>query len=280
MSLSRHAELRHPVEDLLDSRVADYRDLQEKEGLRARGCFVAESRHVVRRLLAEPRFPVRSLFLTDAAACELAADLEAIGCTAPVYIGSRALLSDVAGYRVHQGCLAIAERAAEPTPQSLVRTAAEAGRSLVVLEELANPDNVGAIFRNAQGFGVGGVLLVGGADPLYRKALRVSMGATLALPFAHARAWPQELELLRAAGFTTLAAVVAGEGDPVEVGDIGTRLARPSRFALLLGTESAGLSAAARGACDLEVTIRTAGSLDSLNVASASAVLLHRLQAP
>jgi tRNA G18 (ribose-2'-O)-methylase SpoU len=257
-----------------DPRVAPYRDLREGRLLEEQGCFVAESRHVVRRLLASGRFPVRSLLVTEAALADVA---DALGATAEpplVLLAEHAVLCEIAGYHVHQGCLALAERGPEPALEDVARAAAAGGGLLVGLEQLTDPANVGSVFRNAQAFGADAVVLApGGAHPLFRKSVRVSMAATLAVPFARAEPWPAALGKLRAEGFLVLACVA--REDALDVRSFGRERPLPERALLLFGTEGAGLSAAARAAADLEVTVRTAPALDSLNVATASGIVLH-----
>ena len=263
-----------PVEALGDPRVALYRDLREGRLLEEQGCFVAESRHVVRRLLASGRFPVRSLFVTKAALDDLADALAQLADPPPVLLAEHALLCEVAGYHVHQGCLALAERGSEPTLAELTRVAA-AGRGLLVgLEQLTDPANVGSVFRNALAFGADGVVLApGGAHPLFRKSVRVSMAATLAVPFARAEPWPDALGKLRAEGFLLLACV-AQQGAR-DLRDFGRSLPLPERVVLLFGGEGSGLTPAARAAADLEITVPSAADVDSLNVATASGIVLH-----
>ena len=258
------------VERLDDPRVAPYRDLREGRLLEEEGCFVAESRHVVRRLLASGRFRVRSLFVTPAALADLADALAPLAEPPPILLAEQALLCEVAGYHVHQGCLALAERGPEPGLAELAQAAA-AGRGLLVgLERLTDPANVGSVFRNALAFGADGIVLApGGAHPLFRKSVRVSMAATLAVPFARAEPWPEALAKLRAEGFRVLACV-AQQGAH-DVRDV----APAERVLLLFGSEGSGLTPPARAAADLEITVRTAPGLDSLNVATASGIVLH-----
>jgi tRNA G18 (ribose-2'-O)-methylase SpoU len=255
-----------------DPRVAPYRDLREGRLLEEQGCFVAESRHVVRRLLASGRFPVRSLLVTEAALADVA---DALPAEPPaVLLAEHAVLCEIAGYHVHQGCLALAERGPEPALEDVARAAAAGGGLVVGLEQLTDPANVGSVFRNALAFGADAVVLApGGAHPLFRKSVRVSMAATLAVPFARAEPWPAALGKLRAEGFLVLACVA--REDAVDVRSFGRERPLPGRVVLLFGTEGAGLSAAARAAADLEVTVRTAAAIDSLNVATASGVVLH-----
>jgi len=263
-----------PVEALDDPRVAAYRDLREGRMLEEQGCFVAESRHVVRRLLASGRFPVRSLFVTPAALADLKGSLAQVAEPPPILLAEHALLCEVAGYHVHQGCLALAERGHEPTLAELARVAAAGHGLLVGLEQLTDPANVGSVFRNALAFGSDGVLLApGGAHPLFRKSVRVSMAATLALPFARAEPWPDALGKLRAEGFRVLACV-AQQGAH-DLRDFGRSLPFPERVLLLFGSEGTGLTPAVRAAADGEITVPIAADVDSLNVATASAIVLH-----
>ena len=148
----------------------------------------------------------------------------------------------------------------------------------MVLEEVTNPDNVGAIFRNALAFGARGLLLSAGcAHPLYRKAIRASTGAALRLPFAFARDWPAALAALRAADWLCVALEPAAQAQPIDA-DAGELAAQP-RVALLLGHEFDGLSAEAQQACALRVRIPMRADVDSLNIAAASAIALHRIAA-
>jgi tRNA G18 (ribose-2'-O)-methylase SpoU len=254
------------IDDPRDPRLADYRDLRDARLRLRRGCFIAESRSVVRTLLTASRFRARSVLATASALAELGG---AVDERVPVYVARGETIRAVVGFDFHRGCLAAGERRADPPVESLLRA-----RLLLVLERVTDPDNVGAIFRTAAAFGADGVLLSpGSADPLYRKAIRVSMGGTLCLPFARLAAWPGALAGLRGAGFTVIALTPDG------VLDIAELAARPPRgaLALLVGPEGEGLSAAARAHADLAVAIRMAPGADSLNVATAAAIALHRL---
>jgi tRNA G18 (ribose-2'-O)-methylase SpoU len=255
------------VRDVDDPLLADYRELRDGERRRRDGTFIAESRQVVRRLLGGSRFRARSVLATESAAEDLR-DVLPEGL--PVYLASEATLQRVVGFNFHRGCLAVGERGAQLGLDGLLDA-----RVLLVLEGVTNPDNVGGAFRNAMAFGAGGVVLAPGcSDPLYRKAIRVSMGGTLVVPFAHAQAWPEALARLRDHGFVVVALTPDGGAD---IGELGTRRPVPERVALLLGAEGEGLSAAARGAADLAVAIRMAGPGQSLNVATAAGIALHRL---
>jgi tRNA G18 (ribose-2'-O)-methylase SpoU len=181
------------------------------------------------------------------------------------------------GYNIHRGCLALALR---PSPLSLNELLACA-RSLVVLEEVANVDNIGGIFRNAAAFGVDGIVLSHGcADPLYRKAVRTSMAATLRVPFwiaSDAGGWRAALAQIRAGGFQLVALTLDESAQDLD----GMARATPAdRIALLLGAEGAGLSPDAQEAAEVRVRIGIRPVVDSLNVAVAAGIALHRLLPP
>ncbi|MEN8160351.1 MAG: RNA methyltransferase [Myxococcota bacterium] len=259
------------VEALADPRVDFYRELREGRLLEEHGLFVAESRHVVRRVLQGRRFRVRSVLLADGALAELRPELEALADPPLVLLAPHALLCEIAGYHVHQGCLAVVERGA-PVPLDALARRAATGRGLIVgIERLGDPANVGSVFRNALAFGADAVLLApGGAHPLFRKSVRVSMAATLAVPFAQATAWPGDLEKLRAEGYRILACVARPDATPLDA------FARDaSRVVLLFGSEGAGLDAATVSAADATLTIPVAAAADSVNVATASGIVLH-----
>lgn len=260
------------VEDPEDPRLADYREIRDAERRRRDGTFIAEGRQVVRRLLSAGRYRVRSALVTPPALHALGEALAAAGVQ--TYLVRQDVVEAVVGMEFHHGCLAAGERGAEPTAEALI--AETRSNRLVVLEGLGDASNVGALFRNALAFGVGVVFLAPGtADPLYRKAIRVSSGATVALPFARLADWPRDLERLRDAGYTVLALTPRAEA--VDIGELGAGRPLPARLALLLGTEGRGLSAEALAAADLQVRIPMAPEMDSLNVAAAGAVALHWL---
>jgi tRNA G18 (ribose-2'-O)-methylase SpoU len=254
------------VDGLDDPRLDDYRDVRD-DRLRARGgAFAVESREVVRRLLRERRFRLRSVLLTEPA-------LETIGELlddgTAVYVAANDVIRDVVGLNFHRGCMGIAERGA---PLGLDDVLATPG-PIVVCERLSNPDNVGGVFRNAMAFGAGAVVLSPGcADPLYRKVVRVSIGASVTVPFVEAGEWPGVLARVRAAGFTVVALTTRAG---VDVG----ALPRPSRMALLVGSEGDGLTDAALAHADVRATIPMAAGVDSLNVAVACGIALDRLNA-
>jgi tRNA G18 (ribose-2'-O)-methylase SpoU len=248
-----------------DPRLSDYRNIPDPDLLRTRGLFIAEGRHVVRRLLASRRFRVRSLLLTPAAQAGLADLLSTVPGVA-AFVVSQEAMNAIAGFNIHRGCLAAGQR----LPPARWEDLAAGATRLVVLERVSNADNVGGIFRNAAAFGVDAVLLGPScADPLYRKAIRTSMGAALQVPFAAMEDWPKDLSNLRALGFGLWALTPSSEA----------RLLRhaepPARLAWLVGHEGEGLSEAALAHADARVRIQMAEGIDSLNVATAAAIALY-----
>jgi tRNA G18 (ribose-2'-O)-methylase SpoU len=255
-----------------DPRLADYWTIPDPDLLRSRGLFVAEGRHVVRRLLASTRFRTRSLLLTPAAHRGLT-DVLPLVPDIPVFVVSQEAMNTVAGFNIHRGCLAAGER---PPAQKWELVAAGA-RVVVALERVANADNVGGIFRNAAAFGADAVLLGPGcADPLYRKAIRTSMGAALQVPFAAMDDWPADLRRLGALGFGLWALSPARDALPLR-DVVAQRVSAAERIVLLVGHEGEGLSPAALEAADVRVRIPMSGGVDSLNVAASAAIALYEL---
>jgi tRNA G18 (ribose-2'-O)-methylase SpoU len=263
------------VDSVDDPRVADYRDVRDRDLHRRDSLFIVEGRENLRRLLADSSYRPRSLLLSGPAHAALAGWLDRLAPETPVFVAARELLQGLAGFDVHRGCLAVCERRPELRPQALLAPPGRAS-TLLVLEGLTNPDNVGSLFRNAQAFGVDAVLLCPRCcDPLYRKAIRVSMGAALCVPTARFRTWPEGLALLRESGYRILALDPAPGA--LEVGDPELPERAGDRVALVLGTEGVGLSDGARAAADLRVRIGMVEGFDSINVATAGAVALHQL---
>jgi tRNA G18 (ribose-2'-O)-methylase SpoU len=258
-----------------DPRVTPYRGVGDPELVRARGEFIAEGRLVVQRVLEDPRYRVRSLLVNDAAFGALESTLRAVGDDLPIYLCETSALVEVTGYNIHRGCVAIVERPAAASVRGLLATA----RSIVALEAVANADNVGGVFRNAAAFGAEAVILSPSCcDPLYRKAIRTSMGAVLRVPFARADAWPAALGDIRAAGFAIVALTPREPAESVDV--FASRDRRPRKIAVVAGAEGAGLSAEVESAADVRVRIPISGAVDSLNVAVAVGIALHRCLTP
>jgi tRNA G18 (ribose-2'-O)-methylase SpoU len=258
-----------------DPRVDDYRAIPEPELLRTRGLFVAEGRLVVEHLLRSPRFRTRSLLLNHATLDALRASFDAEHGETPVYLADTATLSAIGGFPFHRGCLALGER---PAPSSIDTLPLDTpGARLVVLEGLAQADNVGSVFRNAAAFGAAAVLLDSTCcDPLYRKALRTSLGAALDVPYARMDDVREALEALRARGCRLVALTPAP--DAASIADVAASLEH-DRVALLVGAEGRGLSPALLALADVRARIPMSGAVDSLNVATATGIALHRFAA-
>jgi tRNA G18 (ribose-2'-O)-methylase SpoU len=260
------------IGDAGDARVAPFRDVPDAERLRSQGLFVAEGRLIVARILEDPRYRVRAVLVNDASCRELATAFGRLSYDVPIFVADRSTILDLTGHDLHRGCVALVER----PPATSVREVLSPGGTVVILEGLSNADNVGGVFRNAAAFGAAGVLLSPTCcDPLYRKAMRTSMGAALRVPFARFSEWPSDLVEVRAAGFT-LAALTPRE--PSESIAVFSQRRRHAPLALLVGTEGHGLSAAVEAAADYRVRIPISDTVDSLNVAVAVGIALHALR--
>jgi tRNA G18 (ribose-2'-O)-methylase SpoU len=258
------------IENASDPRVADYMQLTDAELRRAAGYFIAESLEVVRRLLAASH-PVRSVLVTPGRYPHLADDLAPLDV--PVFLAGQAVMNEVAGFNLHRGVVAVAERLAEPTLDEVV----EAAGALVILEGLNDPENLGAIFRSARALGIDAVLLDPTcADPYYRRTVRVSMGAVFQLPFLRLSTWPDDLDLVRRAGFELVALTPDRDAQSIEDLTLGDG----ARRALLLGAEGPGIRPDTVARADLVVRIPISRDFDSLNVGHAAAIAFHRLARP
>lgn len=269
---------RLPIPDPSDPRVDEYRGLSDPSFLRARGLFVAEGRLVVRRLLDHGGYRVRSMLLTEAARAGLEDALARVAVDAAVYTVSLDTMRAVTGFNIHRGCLAIVERPPLVSVAGVLAGAIDA-HLIVVLEDVANADNIGGVFRNALAFGAGAVLLSPRCcDPLYRKAIRTSMAASLRVPFAHVTDWPEGLTAVHAAGFSLVALTPASTA--LDIREFASDPARGKRVALVAGTEGGGLSVAVETLADHRVRIPMARGADSLNLATATGIALQRLSDP
>lgn len=256
------------ISDPSDPRLDDYCNVPDAELLRARGIFVAEGRLVVRRLLTASRFAARSVLVTDVAYRSLE-DLLADSAL-PVFVVPPALLEDITGFNIHRGCLAIGLRDTAADWRTLVANAAR----VVLLERVGNADNVGAVFRNAAAFGAGAILLDSATtDPLYRKAIRTSMGAALTVPFARVDPWPDGVRALRDRGVAVIGLATDASLTIAEA----ARQLQGRGIAVLAGHEGEGLTAQALGCCDILARIPMTGAVDSLNVATAVGIALYEL---
>lgn len=237
------------------------------------GVFIAEGRLTVERVL-DNGWPIESVLVSERQLSALGHMLaRAVAGGAVVYTAGQDLIDAVAGFNVHRGVLAVVRR---PPARVVADVAAGAGRTLLCVEGINDLENLGALFRNAAALGAGGVVLdPTAADPLYRRAVRVSMGHVLSVPFARAQRWPEEL-VEAAASRRLLALTPAGERTLDDV----VSTARPDQsWAVMVGAEGGGLSPAAVAAADATVRIPMAVGVDSLNVATAAAIALYRLGA-
>lgn len=256
------------IEHAADPRLADYRDLRDVE-LRKhlegeQGLFLAEGEKVVRRAVLAG-FAPRS-FLMAPRWLEGLADVLAT-TDAPCYVVSEAMAEEVTGFHVHRGALASLHR----RPLATVAEVLDGARSVLVLEDIMDHTNVGAIFRSGAALGFDAVLLAPRcADPLYRRAIKVAMGAVFATPWTRLPDWEDALPSLGAAGFTTVALTLSDDAVPITEAVTGV-----DRLALVLGSEGHGLSRRWERAADRRAIIPMQPGIDSLNVAAATAVACY-----
>lgn len=256
------------IDDPEDPRLADYRDLRDVELRKSmeseHGLFLAEGEKVVRRAL-RAGYHARSFLMAprwlDGLAEELAAS------PAPCFVLSEQLAEQVTGFHVHRGALASLQRRPLPSLDDVLARA----RFVLVLEDLVDHTNVGAAFRSGAALGVDAVLLAPRcADPLYRRSIKVAMGAVFALPWTRLPDWYEALPQLSAAGFTTVALTLADDAVALEEAVYGL-----DRVALVLGSEGHGLSPRWEGSADRRAIIPMREGIDSLNVAAAAAVACY-----
>jgi tRNA G18 (ribose-2'-O)-methylase SpoU len=259
-----------PIDDPTDARVAPYVAVRERDVVGRGDGFIAEG-EVVLRVLLGPHSRARpsSLLIAEARLARLDAMIAPLADDIPVYAASPAVMDAIVGFPIHRGILAHGLRPPDPGAAKLL-AGAPPGAVALALFGVSNHDNIGGVFRNAAAFGATAVLIDPACcDPLYRKAIRVSVGASLRVPFARLGPGDDAISLLDAAGFTPLALSPAG-AEPL------SGLARPPRAALLLGAEGPGLPAALL-ARTRAIGIPMAAGWDSLNLAAASAIALHEL---
>jgi tRNA G18 (ribose-2'-O)-methylase SpoU len=255
-----------PISDGGDPRLADYRDLRDVQ-LRSHlevenGLFIAEGEKVVRRAVGAGFVP-RSFLMTE----RWVEGLSDVVGDAPVYVLPDELVEKVTGFHVHRGALAAFERKPLPSVEDVL----EGARSVLVLEDLVDHTNVGAVFRSGAAMGFDAVLLAPRcADPLYRRAVKVGMGAVFSLPWTRLPDWHSALADLSARGFNTVALTLAADAIPIEEAVAGV-----DRLALVLGSEGHGLSQRWEQSADRRAIIPMAAGIDSLNVAAASAVACY-----
>jgi len=247
-----------------------YRLVGDHAALVREGLFVAEGRLVVQRLLEDGRYRVHSVLVTPSAAAAMRAVFERrsdVEC----HVCAPETLREITGFDFHRGCVALAYRDVRTIPLAEL---ARAGRVLAV-EGVGDPDNIGGLFRTALALGTDAVLLdADSGDPLYRKAVRTSMAATLRVPYVRAAEWLDALDTLRAAGTRVIALTPHPDALPLE----DVRLAPDDRLAVLVGSEGAGLRPETLACADVRVRIPVDARADSLNVVSAAAIALYALR--
>lgn len=272
------------ITDPADPRLSDYVGLKDVT-LRSRhepaaGLYIAESSSVIQRALEAGHRP-RSFLMAERWAESMAELLDAAGAgptgSVPAYVGAAEVVNSLAGFNVHRGALAAMHRPTLPSVAGLLSSLGPGPCRVVVLEDIVDHTNVGAIFRSAAALGAAAVL-VGPqcADPLYRRSVRVSMGGVFQVPWTRMPTWDDGIAELSGAGFTV--AAMALTSSAIDLDDFAA--GPPPRVALALGAEGDGLSAHAVATADVTVRIPMAGGVDSLNVAAASAVALWALRQP
>ncbi len=257
------------ISDPDDSRIEAYRAVRERDLVGRQHRFVAEGEVVLRVLLNQSRFEIESVLLAESRLDGLGDMLPLLPPETPIYTASRQVMDAIVGFPIHRGVLAIARRAPlEPVENLLSRLPEQA--LVVGLIGLANHDNVGGIFRNAAAFGARAVLLdQETCDPLYRKAIRVSVGGALVVPFTRVPSAEAMVQALEAASFEVIALSPSGQ-------DVLSDIRPARRTALLLGAEGPGLPQEVL-ARTRTVSIPMSGGFDSLNVATTSGIALHHL---
>lgn len=258
-----------PILDPDDPRIEPYRAVRERDLVGRQHRFIAEGEVVLRVLLKQPRFEIESLLLAENRLESLADALASLSSDVPVYTANRAVMDAIVGFPIHRGILAVARKPVLPPADEFLSTMPD-DALLVGLIGLANHDNVGGIFRNAAAFGATGVLLdQESCDPLYRKAIRVSVGGALVVPFTRVASAGAMVETLQAASFDVIALSPSGR-------EVLSQVKPTRRTALLLGAEGPGLPPDLL-ARTRTVSIPMSGGFDSLNVATTSGIALHHL---
>ena len=267
----------HHLDSGSDERLSDYRDLTDVALRSVRepteGIYIAESLKVLERALMAGHRPLSALTTSQwlERLLELCEQYREACADMPVYVGSEQVLENLTGFHVHRGTLACIARPPLPSVRDLV----EGCRRVVVLENIVDHTNVGAVFRSVAGIGADAVVVSEScADPLYRRSVRVSMGTVMQVPWTRSGPWSELVSDLKGAGFEIAALALTPEASALD----DFALAVPEKLALVLGTEGDGLSLEALRSADHVVSIPMRGSVDSLNVAAASAVAMWALR--
>lgn len=284
------------ITDRGDPRIAPFIGVRERDLTGGTdGRFIVEGKVALHILLTRARFEVERLFLCETRLAPLTDILQHVPENVPIYTAPQSLMDEVVGFPIHRGVLACARKgqplglnsllsdhpgldpglpSARPDGSQEIPDQVRNSRVLLVLNQISNHDNVGAAFRNAAAFGADGVLLdAGSCDPLYRKSIRVSSGASLWLPYHHGGTGPEQIEALKAAGYTIWAMTPRGDAKPLHA------LSPPDKLAILLGAEGPGLPDDLITACQ-PVRIPMRAGFDSVNVATAGAIALSHVFRP
>jgi len=258
------------IQDPGDPRLRDYVDLRDvrlRSSLEAEhGLFLAEGEKVIRRAVLAGYVP-RSFLLAPRWLDGLRTEIQS--SPAPCFVVEESVARELTGFHVHRGALASLERQPLPSVEAVLATA----RRVIVLEDVVDHTNVGVIFRSAAALGIDAMVLSPRcADPLYRRSVKVAMGAVFQLPYARLEDWYDGLNLVRTAGLEVLALTPSPEAEPLEA-----VLAEVDRVALVFGTEGAGLSRRWLDTADRQVRVGMSALVDSLNVAACAAVVCYVL---
>ena len=264
------------INDRGDPRIASFVSVRERDLTgRADGRFIVEGKVPLSVLLKRSRFELESLFLCETRLEPLGAILRQVPADVPIYVAPQALMDEIVGFPIHRGVLACAKKGRALSLDQILSAHPDAGRdaqkTVLVLNQISNHDNVGAAFRNAAAFGANGVIIdAGSCDPLYRKSIRVSSGASLWLPYHHGGSGLEHVTALKQAGFTIWAMTPGETAAPI------TALPVPDKLAILLGAEGPGLPPELIAASH-PVRIPMAAGFDSVNVATAGAIALAHI---
>ena len=262
------------VEDVTDSGLEPFRSVRDRDLAGRANLFMVEGEVALRVLVRHGRFPLSALLLSERRVKTLTSLLADLPDQTPVYVVPHHAIEDIVGFKMHRGVLGCGQRILGPSLDATLAHLSAHVQRVVLTEAVSNTDNMGAIFRNVAAFGGGAVLLdQQSCDPRYRKAIRVSSGQTLALPFCRGGTVLELVESVRRVGFQVAALTPCEAATPIKEWKNP-----PDRVALLVGAEGPGLSDAALASVDHRLAIPMATSVDSLNVATSVAVAMHQLQ--
>ena len=258
------------IDDPLDPRVAPFREVRERDVAGRHGGFIAEGEVVLNVLARSRLYRAGAVLLADKRVAGLGELIASFDAETPIYAASQPVMDAIAGFPIHRGILAFGARP-DPIPAASLLSGLPPDAIVLGLFGISNHDNIGGIFRNAAAFGVAAVLIDPACcDPLYRKAIRVSVGGVLTVPFARLAPGEDAVGMLEGQGFE-VAALSPGGGDHLRA------FRRAARCGLLLGSEGEGLPASVLDRCRT-LRIAMAGGFDSLNVATTSGIVLHHLR--